>query len=65
MTRYTIFATRDGQVTQLKGDPANLERQQRDLERDGYSVTILDDDERIRYGQIAAKLRERYEADEA
>jgi hypothetical protein len=56
MTRYTIFATRDGQTTRVKADPANLTRQQRDLTALGYSVTILDDDECIRYGRLAQQL---------
>lgn len=65
MTRYHIFATgSDGEVHQVKADPAHLDRQQRDLEAAGYSVTILDDDERIRYGQIAQGLREQFETQE-
>ncbi|GAA3271296.1 hypothetical protein Dvina_45045 [Dactylosporangium vinaceum] len=58
MTRYTIFATdKDGNVKTLKGDPAHLDKQQRDLKASGYSVTILDDEERIRYGLLAQQLR--------
>lgn len=54
-----MFATRDGRSIEIKVDPAHMARQQRDLEAQGYSVTILDEDERITMGGIANWLREK------
>ncbi|MEV4515156.1 hypothetical protein AB0K00_40125 [Dactylosporangium sp. NPDC049525] len=59
MAEYYMFATRDGRFTEVKVDPAHIERQQRDLEAQGYSVTVLDQDERIKMGCIANWLRGR------
>jgi hypothetical protein len=57
--KYYMFATRDGRSIEIKVDPAHMARQQRDLEAQGYSVTILDEDERITMGGIANWLREK------
>lgn len=38
-------------------DPANMARQKADLERRGYTVNILDEDELIYFGLLAQQLR--------
>jgi len=60
MSRKYMFATRDGKATEVKVDPAHIGRQARDLEAAGYTVTVLDEDERIRMGIIAQQLRRRH-----
>ncbi|GAB3823862.1 hypothetical protein ACFPIJ_62690 [Dactylosporangium cerinum] len=59
MSKHYMFATRNGTSTEVRVDPANIRRQQRDLEAQGYTVTVLDEDERINMGRIANWLRDR------
>jgi hypothetical protein len=54
-----MFVERDGQPPQeVRVDPAHIDRQVRDLRAQGYTVTVLDEDERIRMGLIAQQLRD-------
>lgn len=56
MGKYHMFASRGGKSTEVRVDPKHMDRQARDLEAAGYSVTILDQDERIRYGLLAQDI---------
>jgi len=56
--RKWIFVERDGQPPrEVKVDPAHIDLQVRDLRAEGYTVTVLDEDERIQMGLIAQQLR--------
>lgn len=57
MAKRYMFAERDGKATEVKIDPRHLDRQIRDLQAAGYTVTVLDQDERITFGLIAQQLR--------
>jgi hypothetical protein len=59
MSKKYMFAEKNGKATEVKVDPKNIERQQRELRAQGYSVTVLDEDERIRYGLLTQQLRRR------
>lgn len=37
-------------------DPSNVDRQVRDLRAEGWTVTVVDEDERIRYGLLAQQI---------
>ncbi|MGK5681336.1 hypothetical protein [Actinoplanes sp. URMC 104] len=64
MTNWYMFAEdKDGYSHEVKVDPANMARQVRDLEAQGYSVTILDEDERIKMGLIAQQFSRLRSAD--
>lgn len=54
---YMFIETAEGKSTEVKVDPKNLHRQVRDLRAQGYTVTVVDEDERIFYGQLAKRLR--------
>lgn len=59
MNRRWIFVERDGQPPQeVKADPAHTDRQVRNLRAAGYTVPVLDEDERIQMGLIAQQLRD-------
>ena len=54
MSRKHLFVTdANGRTTKLPADQKNLDRQIREHQGSGRSATVLDDDERIRYGLIA------------
>ncbi|MDG4790247.1 hypothetical protein O7626_30725 [Micromonospora sp. WMMD1102] len=57
MRKLFMFAETDTSVREVRVDPANIDRQKRDLEALGYHVSIIDEDERIRYGLLAQKLK--------
>jgi hypothetical protein len=59
MSKQYMFASRGGKATEVKVDPAQLDRQIRDLKAQGYDVTVLTEDERIRYGQLTQALLRR------
>jgi hypothetical protein len=53
MTKLYMFITdRDGYSREVPVDPAHLDRQRRDYEAAGYTVVILDEDERIKFGLL-------------
>jgi hypothetical protein len=56
--RKHLFVTdpATGKTTQLKADPANLERQVREHRAAGREVSVLDDDDRIRFGLLTRQL---------
>lgn len=48
----------DGKTTrEVKVDPAHVSRQARDHRANGLDVTVVDDDEMIRYGQMTQQFR--------
>lgn len=51
-----MFASRDGKSTEVKVDPAHIDRQKRDLKAQGYDVTVMGEDERIRMGRLAQQI---------
>jgi hypothetical protein len=63
MGRNYMFVTdeRTGKSTEVKVDPAHVARQARDHRAAGRTVTVLNEDERIRYGQLAARIAEAHE----
>ena len=58
MSKKYMFAADNNGSHEVKVDPAHIIRQKRQLEAQGYTVTVLDQDERIRYGQIAQQMRD-------
>ncbi|MEU7908988.1 hypothetical protein [Actinoplanes sp. NPDC049118] len=58
MSKKYMFAEDENGTHEVKVDPAHMVRQKRQLEAQGWTVTILDEDERIWNGQIAKQLRD-------
>jgi hypothetical protein len=56
MSKKWMFAERDGKSTEVKVDPAHIERQKRELEKRGHKVVVMDEDERIRMGMLAQQI---------
>ncbi len=54
-----------GRVTEVAIDPAHRDRQVRDLRAAGLSVSILDEDERIRFGILSQNLTAAHRASTA
>jgi hypothetical protein len=57
MSKKYMFAENNDGSHEVNVDPAHLLRQKRDLESQGWTVTVLDEDERIKYGLIAQQMR--------
>jgi hypothetical protein len=53
---YMFLTDAHGDSREVPVDPAHLDRQTRDYEAAGYTVTVLDEDERINYGLLAQQL---------
>jgi hypothetical protein len=53
---YMFVTGEDGRSRELPVDPANVERQAREHRAAGREVTILDEDERIRFGRLAQQI---------
>lgn len=57
MAKWYMFITdQDGYARQVKVDSRFMNKQKRDYEAMGYTVTILDEDERIKYGLMTQNL---------
>lgn len=57
MSKLFMFVERDGQPPQeVPVDPAHVDRQVRDLRAAGWTVTVVDEDERIDYGRLSQRL---------
>lgn len=57
MARKHLFVTgTDGKTRELPVDGKHLDRQVRDHRNAGREVTVLDEDERIRYGLLAEQV---------
>lgn len=61
MAKKYLFSDdpKTGKSREIKVDPKHLDRQVRDERRAGRVPVVLDEDERIRYGQLAQQLRDR------
>jgi hypothetical protein len=57
MSKKYMFAENENGSHEVKVDPAHVTRQKSQLEAQGWTVTVLDEDERIKYGQIAQQMR--------
>ncbi|MBO4159306.1 hypothetical protein [Micromonospora antibiotica] len=55
--KYLFSEDSDGRSREVKVDPKHLDRQTRDERAAGRRPTVLDEDERIRYGLIAQQLK--------
>lgn len=55
--KYMFVTDGSGKSREVKVDPANLGKQVTEHRSAGREVTVLDEDERIRYGLIADQLR--------
>jgi hypothetical protein len=57
MKKWYMFVTdSDGYAREVKVDSRFLRKQKRQYEAMGYTVTILDEDERIKYGLLTQNL---------
>ncbi|MBQ1051683.1 hypothetical protein KBX50_24850 [Micromonospora sp. C51] len=54
---YLFSEDSNGRVREVKVDPKHLDKQIREERAAGRIPTVLDEDERIRFGQLAQKLR--------
>ncbi|WFE46364.1 hypothetical protein [Verrucosispora sp. WMMD1129] len=54
---YLFSEDSNGRVREVKVDPKHLDKQIREERAAGRTPTVLDEDERIRFGQLAQKLR--------
>ncbi|MEW2474593.1 hypothetical protein AB0875_12460 [Micromonospora gifhornensis] len=58
MARKHMFVTgTDGKTRELPVDEKHLDKQIREHRNAGREVTVLDEDERIKYGLLAEKIR--------
>ncbi|SCG63304.1 hypothetical protein [Micromonospora coxensis] len=55
--KYLFSEDNDGRVREVKVDPKHLDRQLREERAAGRTPTVLDEDERIRYGLLANQIR--------
>lgn len=54
--RFMFAEDSAGNSREVKVDDANWLKQKRDLESKGFAVTVMDEDERIGYGLMAADI---------
>ncbi|WFE47084.1 hypothetical protein [Verrucosispora sp. WMMD1129] len=54
---YLFSEDSNGNVREVKVDPKHLDKQIREERAAGRTPTVLDEDERIRFGLLARKLR--------
>ncbi|GIJ07297.1 hypothetical protein ACFFMR_11760 [Micromonospora andamanensis] len=60
MGRKFLFSEdANGRSREIKVDPKHLDRQIRDERAAGRTPTVLDEDERIRYGLLSQQLKGR------
>lgn len=57
--KYLFSEDANGRSREIKVDPKHLDRQIRDERAAGRTPTVLDEDERIRYGLLSQQLKGR------
>ncbi|MFG1762239.1 hypothetical protein ACGFIH_02835 [Micromonospora parva] len=57
--KYLFSEDSNGRVREVKADPKHLDKQLREERAAGRTPTVLDEDDRIRFGLLANKLRDR------
>ncbi|MEU8371245.1 hypothetical protein [Micromonospora tulbaghiae] len=57
MGKHMFVTGTDGKTRELPIDPKNQDRQVKEHRNAGREVTVLDEDERIRYGLLAEQMR--------
>lgn len=57
--KYLFSEDADGRSREVKVDPKHLDRQIREERAAGRTPTVLDEDERIRFGLLAQQLKGR------
>ncbi|MEU8422309.1 hypothetical protein AB0C15_15690 [Micromonospora sp. NPDC048835] len=55
--KYLFSEDTSGRVREVKVDPKHLDKQLREERAAGRTPTVLDEDDRIRFGLIANNLR--------
>ncbi|MEU4554010.1 hypothetical protein [Micromonospora violae] len=55
--KYLFSEDTNGRVCEVKVDPKHLDKQLREERAAGRTPTVLDEDDRIRFGLLANKLR--------
>ncbi|QOC90247.1 hypothetical protein [Micromonospora craniellae] len=56
--KYLFSEDSNGRAREVKVDPKHLDKQIREERAAGRTPTVLDEDERIRFGQLAQNLRD-------
>ncbi|MBF5032416.1 hypothetical protein IRY44_21920 [Micromonospora sp. ANENR4] len=56
---YLFSEDANGRVREVKVDPKHLDKQLREERAAGRTPTVLDEDERIRFGQLTNDLNNR------
>ncbi|MGA4732170.1 hypothetical protein [Micromonospora zamorensis] len=57
--KYLFSEDSNGRVREVKVDPKHLDKQLREERAAGRTPTVLDEDDRIRFGLLGKKLRDR------
>ncbi|SCE73414.1 hypothetical protein [Micromonospora chokoriensis] len=57
--KYLFSEDTNGRVHEVKVDPKHLDKQLREERAAGRTPTVLDEDDRIRFGLLGKKLRDR------
>jgi len=57
--KYLFSTDATGRSREIKVDPKNLDKQLREERAAGRTPTVLDEDERIRYGLLSQQLKGR------
>ncbi|MGW3790038.1 hypothetical protein ACWD8I_02555 [Micromonospora arida] len=57
--KYLFSEDTNGRVREVKVDPKHLDKQLREERAAGRTPTVLDEDDRIRFGLLGKKLRDR------
>ncbi|MEU1394837.1 hypothetical protein ABZ403_02025 [Micromonospora zamorensis] len=55
--KYLFSEDSNGRVREVKVDPKHLDKQLREERAAGRTPTVLDEDDRIRFGLLGKKLR--------
>ncbi|MEU7917849.1 hypothetical protein [Micromonospora zamorensis] len=56
--KYLFSEDSNGRVREVKVDPKHLDKQLREERAAGRTPTVLDEDDRIRFGLLGKKLRD-------
>ncbi|SCG69616.1 hypothetical protein [Micromonospora zamorensis] len=56
--KYLFSEDTNGRVREVKVDPKHLDKQLREERAAGRTPTVLDEDDRIRFGLLGKKLRD-------
>ncbi|MEU8391521.1 hypothetical protein [Micromonospora sp. NPDC048843] len=56
--KYMFVTDSNGKSHEVKVDPKNVSRQAAEHRSAGREVTVMSEDERIRYGQTANQIRD-------